>query len=399
MKLKMVGAMRLFADVPKDEIPVLMGNACFARLSDKNEQPRDYPQFIRQPAVVLPSVKRLYTAYVSQGIHDQLGSKRDVIIGPYLLYSYFRRQAKRLKTQHNVFVFTTTIDGEIHTELYFFVRSTLERVELKTGFDDNLIAEQLRGDFKDSQVRVYFVGERPTLRGQIQNVTFEGAGPFDSKKGINNLFGGFGLLKTQHVVDAKSSLFHGEFKQCITPAAVALLSVCLVPATAFYKSYSFDSIQSDYRAIAYSQEGLPNQAELTTWTNKALFIQALDKTPLTTAIQSEIMKGLSRTTRDMGLSGQVVFERLDIGLSTPSEVNGKQYNVILEVGLAPNKSLSAEEQSARFAAKLSESMGSRIDGSVDIWDDVVRRNVRGKDFIVARLYLNHLAGKNHATDY
>jgi hypothetical protein len=172
-----------------------------------------------------------------------------------------------------------------------------------------------------------------------------------------------------------------------------------VPATAFYKSYSFDSIQSDYRAIADSQEGLPNQAELTTWTNKALFIQALDKTPLTTAIQSEIMKGLSRTTRDMGLSGQVVFERLDIGLSTPSEVNGKQYNVILEVGLAPNKSLSAEEQSARFAAKLSESMGSRIDGSVDIWDDVVRRNVRGKDFIVARLYLNHLAGKNHATDY
>jgi hypothetical protein len=83
--------------------------------------------------------------------------------------------------------------------------------------------------------------------------------------------------------------------------------------------------------------------------------------------------------------------------STPFELNGKTYNASIEVGLLAQAGVTAEEQTARFAAKLTESLGDKVVGTVDVWDDVITRKVQGSDYYFARFYLLRASEVDDAT--
>ncbi len=380
-------------NVPNDKtLLLLLGHACLGDLKSASEPPFSDSAYIRQPSVAIPKTKQTLTCYVSQSVFETVGSRRDVLLAPYVLYSTFRSRAPR--NQVTLFACVIQDKGVAYTEIFGFKGQLLTLHSSKIGFDISMLQLHRQQDFRDAVVHVFAHNFNTEGFRWPEYVTVHAASPFIERKGLVAAFERLTKLKRQRLVDASNSLLHGEFKQALMPAAITLAALCVVPVVSAVKQAEFDSIKQKYHDVASEHGALPEQSELRMWESRSRFVGSVDSAVSTTSIVTELLQALSRTSR---LTGPVAFERLDMNGSTPFELNGKTYNASIEVGLLAQAGVTAEEQTARFAAKLTESLGDKVVGTVDVWDDVITRKVQGSDYYFARFYLLRASEVDDAT--
>lgn len=384
------------SDDLKKQVPILTGQACVAYLSDKDSV-EEVPGYVRQSSVAIPNSKRVLTAFVLNEVAENIPARKEVILGPYAHYAFFKRLAQRNKTTYTIYAFVTSTSTFLQSDFYLYHKGNLEKIQTLYGFDETVINTVRQQDYQDSPVHVYSIGDVPALRTKPSYVEYHKANPFDDKGGLKSIWSRFTTLKAQRLTNGAENRLGNQMQDLVLPLSLALFAVVAAPVYSVYKQVEFDSVQAQFHDVANSQEGLPDQSELSIWSARNQFVQSIDSPELTSLVMQDLLRGLSVASQKSA-GGSAVFERMDISLESPKDMNGKPYNVILEVGIPDNKVMSAEEQTSRFAKALTESLGSSISGSVDVWDDVIKRDVSGKTYVVARFYLMR-GTKNNESNY
>lgn len=369
--------------------PILTGQVCFASLTNKDEvDDLTSRGYIQQPSVAIPGSANVLTAYVQEDIVKQLQG-RDVFIAPYVAYSFFKQQA--VKHRRSIFALVVNTGHSLQSEFYVFRKGSLESLSSHNGFDHLIVNRVRQQDNRDIKIFAYCVGDVARVGFDADVLEYVDTNPFEYGKGLSGLISRFTTVKGQRLLAGAENRFSSVIKPFFVPLIMCFIALVTVPAYSLYKQMEFGFVKGQFEEVADSQEGLPEQAQLNMWEARSHFIEALDAKDLTTSVIQELLQNLSTASKKAG-SGAAYFERMDINLSEPSDVNGKTYNVILEVGIPVSQKLSPEELTARFAAALTDSLGRAITGSVDVWDDVVKRQVNGRNYVFARFYLMREVG-------
>lgn len=374
-------------------LPVLAGQVCFAELRPKSEiedlQGRGY---IQQPPIVIPGTVNALTAYVYSDIAKKIGA-RNVVIAPYYAYSRFKRMASSHRKGKVIFALVLAVNNVIQSDFFVFNKGKLEAFSSHKGFDLSIV-NSVRQSEREIPIHVFQVGETPSVLGEAVIYHAEDFFAPIEKNIVERVLAKFTHVKTQRLALTPEWALSTMLKPFIIPLAISVLSFAIVPVYSFTKKLEFDFVKAQFLDVAASHESLPEQAQLNMWVARSRFIEALDKRDMTTLVMQELLQHLSVASKSLS-TGSALFDRMDINLVKDTEVNGKSYNVIMEVGIPFDSRLSPEEQTARFAKALTESFGGYISGSVDVWDDVVRRQFNGKNYVFARFYLKRNDGAAH----
>lgn len=376
----------------KKALPVLTGQVCFAFLTDKNKQ-EDLSErgYIKQPPVAIPNTNNVLTAYVHSDVIKNITTRKDVIIAPYVAYSFFKQLASKQKNKRTIYALVVKTDNLLQSDFYIFNKGVLEELSSHSGFDEAIISRVRQQDNRHIKINIYTIGDIPILDSDSNSLDYFKDGPFDNGVGFRSIWKRLSSVKTQRLVYQAENILNTRLRQFTVPVLFSIIALASIPIYSLYKEIEFNFVREQFDEIANSQDSLPDQAELTMWESRNHFIESLDKAEFTTTLLQGLLKSLSAASKKVVSQG-VFFERMDINLDAPIEVNNKSYNVVLEVGMPVNKSMSPEEQTARFATALTESLGRSISGSVDVWDDVIKRQINSKDYVMARFYIMHSHG-------
>lgn len=408
--MKLISSISEIQNVAKNETCVLTGTAAFVKVFDKVEDIKSYPGYIKQKPVSKQKLigfnrtKKVLVAYVHEQVAKSIDGTPPLVAG-FVLERYFQKEIKNYKQHHSVmFVYVRkqlleSAYTNLSVEVWGFVDGELSAIDTRMNLNADMFDQQLHrylndlrsGTFADAQV-VLISPEQALSKLVTENYYVQVLNDDPLQAPSSKLAFIYeqklGRFRAEPIQLSEDGWSKNGWQDLMVPLIFSGITLSLPFAYSMFKESEFVNLQTRYRSFEAQAGGLPDQGLLASWENKRLYWNHLTKKADPVQIQSNVVAGLTRVNKRKPGYG-VTLERLDIRLSEPILISKNTFNVELEVGIKPNTWFTPEEQAAQFAKHLTSAMGNHITGAVDIWDDIVKRTIKGNEYIVLTIYMNH----------